>query len=170
MRIRTNILERRAREWANHKSDYCHGLWCWQIPSIKIYYTLTELLSTRTIIRTQSVQSLSHVQLCDSMDCRLSGFPFHHQLPELAHTHVHSVDDAIQPSHFCHPFLLPSIFPNIRVFSNKSGLHIRWRKYWSFSFSISPSNEYSRPFSIIRTTLLLKMCWVNSDCSLTWLC
>ena len=48
-------------------------------------------------------------------------------------------------NHFilCHPFLLPSIFPSIRVFSNESALHIRWPKYWSFSFSISPSNEYS---------------------------
>ena len=43
----------------------------------------------------------------------------------------------------CHPLLLPSIFPSIRVFSNESALHIRWPKYWSFSFSISPSNEYS---------------------------
>ena len=44
---------------------------------------------------------------------------------------------------FCHPFLLPSIFPSIRVFSNESVLHLRWPKYWSFSFSVSPSNEYS---------------------------
>ena len=49
---------------------------------------------------------------------------------------------------FCHPFLLStSIFPNIRVFSNESVLHIRWPKYWSFSFCISPSNEYSRVIS-----------------------
>ena len=47
----------------------------------------------------------------------------------------------------CRPLLLPSIFPSIRVFSNKSVLHIRWPKYWSFSFSISPSNEYSRLIS-----------------------
>ena len=82
--------------------------------------------------------------LCDSMDCSTSGFPFHHQSPELAQTHVHWVSDAIQPSH---PLLSPSppafIFPSIRVFSNESVLCIRWSKYWSFSFSISPSNEYS---------------------------
>ena len=49
---------------------------------------------------------------------------------------------------FCHPLLLlPSIFPSIRVFSNESVLHIRWPKYWSFSFSINPSNEYSRLIS-----------------------
>ena len=77
--------------------------------------------------------------LCDPMDCSMPGFPVHHQLPELAQTHVHRVSDAIQPSHPL--FLLPSIFLSIRVFSNESVLHIRWPKNWSFTFS--PSNEYS---------------------------
>ena len=79
----------------------------------------------------------------DHMDCSTPGLPVHHQLPELAQTHVQCVSDAIQPSY---PLLSP--FPPafnlpIRVFSNESLLHIRWPKYWSFSFSISPSNEYS---------------------------
>ena len=81
------------------------------------------------------------------MDCSCSrpGFPVHHQLPELAQTHVHRVDDAIQPSHpLLSLLLLPSIFPRIRVFSNESVLRIRWPKYWrSFSVRIGPSNEYS---------------------------
>ena len=80
------------------------------------------------------------------MDCSLLGFSVHYQLPELAPTHVHRVGDAIQPSWMvvCRPLLLlPSIFPSIRVFSNESVFHIRWPKYWSSSFSISPSNEYS---------------------------
>ena len=77
------------------------------------------------------------------MDCTTPGFLVHHQLPEFTQTHIHRVSDAIQPSHFCHPLLLPPIFPSIRVFSNKSVLCIRWPKYCSFSFSISPSNEYS---------------------------
>ena len=79
------------------------------------------------------------------MDCSTPGFPVHHQLPKLAQTHVHRVAGAIQPYHpLCCPLLLLlSVFPNIRVFSNESALHIRWPKYWSFSFSISPSNEYS---------------------------
>ena len=78
------------------------------------------------------------------MDYSMPGFPVHHQLPELAQTYIHRVGDAIQPSHLlCPLLLLPSIFPSIRVFSNGSALHIRWPKYWSFSFSISPSNEYS---------------------------
>ena len=78
------------------------------------------------------------------MDCSMSSFPLHPQLPELAQTHVHQVGDVIQPSHTL-PFLLllPSIFPCIRVFSNESVLCIRWPKDWSFSFSISSSNEYS---------------------------
>ena len=82
--------------------------------------------------------------LSDPMDCSTPGFPVHHHLPELAQTHVHWVGDAIQPSILCHPLLLlPSIFLRIRVFSSESVLRIRWPKYWSFSFSISPSSEYS---------------------------
>ena len=69
--------------------------------------------------------------------------PVHHQLPEFTHTHVHWVGDAIQLRSLCRPLLLrPSIITSIRVFSNESALHIRWPKYWSFSFSISPSNEH----------------------------
>ena len=95
-----------------------------------------------------SVQFSSVIQscptLCVLMDGSMPGFPVHHQLPELAQTHVHQVGDAIQPFIFCHPLLLlPSIFPSIRVFSNESVLCIKWPKYWSFSSSISPSKEYS---------------------------
>ena len=72
------------------------------------------------------------------------GLPFHHQFPEFTPTHVHQVSDAIQPSH---PRSSPSPpafnLSQNRVFSNKSVLPIRWPKYWSFSFSISSSNEYS---------------------------
>ena len=79
------------------------------------------------------------------MDCSMPGLPVHHQLPKPTQTHVHCVSDAIQPSHpLSSPLLLlPSIFPSIRVFSNELALLIRWPKYWSFSFSISPFNEYS---------------------------
>ena len=83
--------------------------------------------------------------LCDSMDCNTSGLPVHHQLPEFTQTHVHWV--SVMPSNHlilcCPLLLLPSIFPSIRVFSNESALRIGWPKYWCFSFSISPSNEYS---------------------------
>ena len=82
--------------------------------------------------------------LCEPMDWRTPGLPVHHQLPEYTHTHVHWVGD---PSHhfiLCHHLLfLLSIVPSIRVLSNESVLRIRWPKYWSFSFGISLSNEYS---------------------------
>ena len=82
--------------------------------------------------------------LCNPMNCIMPGFPDYHQLPELAETHVHRVSDAIQPSHPCHTLLLLlSIFSSTGVFSDESVLCIRWPKYWNFSFSISPSNEYS---------------------------
>ena len=78
------------------------------------------------------------------MDCSTPGHPVHHQLLELTQTHV--IESVMPSSHLilCRSLLLPpSIFPSIRVFSNQSALRIRWPKYWSFSFSISPSNEYS---------------------------
>ena len=78
--------------------------------------------------------------LCDPMNRSTPGFPVYHQLPEFTQTHVHQVSDAIQPSH---PLSSPSpIPPSIRVFSNESTLHMRWPKYWSFSFSIIPSKEH----------------------------
>ena len=86
----------------------------------------------------------SSLTLCDPMDCSTPGFLVHHQLPEFTQTHVHWVGDAIQPSHpLSSLFLLPLIFPSISIFSKESVLCIRWPEYWSFSFSISPSNEYS---------------------------
>ena len=91
-----------------------------------------------------SVQSLSRVPLWNPMNRSMPGLPVHHQLLEFTQTHVHRVGDAIQPSP---PLLSPSppapIPPSIKVFSNESTLHMRWPKYWSFSFSISPSNEHS---------------------------
>ena len=71
------------------------------------------------------------------MNCSTPGLPVHHQLPEFTQTPVHWVGDAIQPSHPLRPlFLLLPIPPSIRVFPNESTLHMRWPKYWSFSFSI----------------------------------
>ena len=94
-------------------------------------------------VQCSSVTQSSPTQ-CKPMDCSMPGFPVHHQLPELAQTHVHRVGDAIQPSHpLSSPSPPASIFPSIRFFSNESVLHIRWPEYWSFSFNISPSNEYS---------------------------
>ena len=84
------------------------------------------------------------------MDCSRPGFPVLHYLPEFAQIYINRVSDAIKsvmPSNhliLCHPILLlPSVFPSFRVFSSESVLRIMWPKYWSLSFSISPSNEYS---------------------------
>ena len=88
-----------------------------------------------------SVQSLSHVQLFVTSwtaACQASLAITNSQFTQ---THIHWVGDAIQPSHPLSS--LPSIFPNIRVFSNVLAFRISWTKYWSFSFNISPPNEYS---------------------------
>ena len=81
--------------------------------------------------------------LYDPMNHSTPGLPVHHQLLVFTQTHAHRVGDAIQRSH---PLSSPSPpalnLPSIRVFSNESALHIRWPKYWSFSFNISPSNEH----------------------------
>ena len=83
--------------------------------------------------------------LCDPMDCHMPGLLVNRQLPEFVQIHVHWWSQwCHQPSHpLLSHLLLPSIFPSIRVFSNGSVLRIRWPKYWSFNFGISPSNEYS---------------------------
>ena len=93
---------------------------------------------------------------CDPMNHSVPGLPVHHQLLESTQTHVHK---SVMPSNhliLCHPLLLlPSIFASIRVFSNESALHIRWPKYWSFSFNISPSNEHPGLISFRRDWLNL---------------
>ena len=94
----------------------------------------------------QPVSSVAQscLTLCDPMDCSTLGFPVHQQCPEPVQTHVHCIGDAIQPSH---PLSSPSPpafnLSSIRDFSKELAVRIRWPKYWSFNFSISPSNEYS---------------------------
>ena len=120
------------------------------------------------------------------MDCSTPGLPVQHQLLEPAQTNVHQVGDAIQPSHpLSSPsppafrrrmkaLGMPSIFPSIRVFSSESVLRIRWPKYWSFS--ISPSNEYSRLISFridwsdlaVQGTLKSLLQHYNSKASILW--
>ena len=96
-----------------------------------------------------SVQLLSCVGLfVTDMDHSTPDLPVRHQLPEFTQTPVHRVGDAIQPAHPLSSHLLPpSVFPSIRVFSNESTRRMRWPKYWNFSFSISPSNQYSKLIS-----------------------
>ena len=119
---------------------------------------MISFISNNLIINyNQSVSSVSQscLTLCDPMDCSMPGFPVHHQLLELAQTHVHRVSDAIQPSH---PRSSPSPpafnLSQNRVFSNESALCIRWPTYWSFSFNNSPSNEYLGLISFIIAGLI----------------
>ena len=106
------------------------------------------------------ISSVAHscLTLCDPVDCSTPGFPVHHHLPEFVQTHVHRVSDAIHLLILCCPLLLlPSVFPSIRVFSSESVFHIRWPKYWSFTFSISPSNEFSGLISFRTKPLYIPM-------------
>ena len=96
----------------------------------------------------------SRLTLCNPMNRSMPGLPVHHQLPEFTQTHVHLVSDAIQPSHPLSSPSLPPIPPSIRVFSNESILRMRWPKYWSFSFSISLSNEHPGP-------IFFRMDWLD---------
>ena len=92
---------------------------------------------------------------CDPMNRSMPGLPVHHQLPELPR--LKSIEPVMPSNHLilcCPLLLLPSIFSSIRVFSNESALLIRWPKYWSFSFNISPSNEHPGPIS-------LRMDWLD---------
>ena len=94
-----------------------------------------------TVVGIDSFSSVTQLclTLCNPLDHSTPGFPVHHWLPDFSQTHVHRVSDTI----LCRPLLLlASIFPNIRIFSSESVLHIRWPKYWSFSLSIIPSNKY----------------------------
>ena len=109
------------------------------------HYLATKHQTTYPSVQFSSVTQ-SRPTLRDPMDCSMPGLPVHHRsLLKLV-----SIESVIPYNHLilCHPLLLlPSIFPSIRVFSSESVLGIRWPKYWSFSFSISPSNEYSRLIS-----------------------
>ena len=115
---------------------------------LSFFFFLTEL-SVWIFCPFSSVHSVAQScpTLLNPMDCSTPGLSVHHQIPRFTQTHVHWVGDAIQPSHpLSSPsppagILQESIFPSIRVFSNESGLHIRWPKDWSFSFNINPSNE-----------------------------
>ena len=112
--------------------------------------------STSLVIQFSSVAQ-SCLTLCDPMNRTMPGLPVHHQLPEFTQTHVHRFGDAIQPSH---PFSSPSPpAPNSpqhqSLFPNESILRMRWPEYWSFSFSISPSNEHSGLISFRMNWLAL---------------
>ena len=104
-----------------------------------MYSTLINHIQFRSVAQ-------SSPTLCDPMDCSTPGLLVHHQLPLKVQLKLISIESVMPSNHLivCHPLLLlPSVFPSIRVFSSESALRIRWPKYCSFSFSISPFSEYS---------------------------
>ena len=107
-------------------------------------FKCNKILLLLSFLHITVVHSLSCPTLCDPMDCSMPGFPVLQYLLEFALIYFHLIGDSIQHLTLCHPLLLlPSIFPGIWVFSNEPALRIKWSKYWSFNFSISPSSEYS---------------------------
>ena len=119
------------------------GSFYYYLYSSCIYSCHLFLISSASVSVQFTSVSQSCPTLCDPMDCSTPGFPVHHQLLEL--TQTMSIESVMPSNHLilCRPLLPPSTFPSIRVFSNESVLRIRCPKQWSFSFSISPSNEYS---------------------------
>ena len=140
-----------------------HREWTWTWGKGRVGQT--ERVALTCICSVSSVAQ-SFLTLCDPMDCSTPVFPVHHQLPEPTQTRVHCIGDAIQPSH---PLSSPS--PPALNLSQHQGLfrwsvlHIRWPKYWSFSFNISPSNEYSGliSFRIDWLDLYATMCKIMLD-------
>ena len=123
----------------------CHFLLQFMLLSMP-YNTLIEPHGCQHLaLLFSSVQSLSHVQLfATPMDCSTPGLPVHH-LHSQSLLKLISIESVMSSNHLvlsCPLLLSPSIFPSLRVFSNESALCIRWPKYWTFSFNISPSNEY----------------------------
>ena len=119
-------------------------LFCDSLDLPQLPYSRNSAGAAHSYVYLGSVQfSQSCLTLCNPMDCSTPGLPLHRQLPEFTQTHVRWVGDAINHL-LCRPLLpLPSIFPSIRVCSSELALRIRWPKHWSFSFRISPFNEYS---------------------------
>ena len=110
---------------------------------IAVFCTIIKMEIPKVSINRWSSVAQSCVTLCDPMDCSTPGPSITNLLSLFT---LMSIESVMPSNHLilrCPLLLLPSIFPGIRVFSNESVLHIRWPKYWSFSFSISPSNEYS---------------------------
>ena len=145
------ILKNGQKNWTNTSPEKIH---VWE----RIIWKGAEHIKWQFSSVAQSCPTL-----CNPMNCSSPGLPVHHQFLEFTQTHVHRVGDAIQPSH---PLSSPSPpalnLSQHRVFSNESALRIRWPKYWSFSFNISPSNEHS---GLISREMQIIIKWVNHNIS-----
>ena len=126
---------------------FCYERMLWLILHNRHYKILKKLFQLFSSVKFSSVAQLCPT-LCDPMSCRTPGLPVHHHLPWFTQTHVPGVGDAIQPSHPLSSPFPPAPNPSQHqsfqwvIFSNESTLHMRWPKYWSFSFSIIPSKEH----------------------------
>jgi len=131
------------------------GMFC-TLKTLFICIAVSETVKGKSLLESVSSVAQLCLTLSNPVYFSTSGFPVHHQLRLFKLVSI----ELVMPSNhliFCHSlFLLPSLFSSIRVFSNESFLHVRWPKYWSFSFSLSPSNEYSGliTFRIDRFDLL----------------
>ena len=153
-----HLLKNRNTESFTHHNYFAFCLFCLE-DLLHIILFFVSSTNSNSLFKTQLLWSLNQSfticsfqfssvtqscpTLCNPMNHSMPGLPIHHQLLESTQTHVHLVSDAIQPSN---PQSYPSppapIPPSIRVFSNESTLRMRWPKYWSFIFSISPCNEH----------------------------
>ena len=122
--------EEPKKTWTIYTIDMTHHCWC--LPWSLVWDCCCCCSVTQSCLT-----------LCDPTDYSTPGFPVLHYLPDFAHTHVHWVSDAIQPSHPLLSLSSPAFsLSQSQVLFNESALHIRGPKYWSFSFSISPFNEH----------------------------
>ena len=138
-----------GKQW----KQYTETLFSWAPKSLRMVTAamkLKDACSLEEKLWPISAQFSSVAQSCltlwDPMDHSTPGVPVHHQLPEFSLPILMSIVLVVPSNHLipcCPLLLLPSIFPSIRVFWNESAPRIRWPKYWSFSFNISPSNEHS---------------------------
>ena len=108
-----------------------------------MFFNFVSLFFCRFMLPSVQFSSVqSYPTLYDPLNRSTPGLPVHHKLPEFTQTHVYPVGDAIQPSHPLLSSSPPAPNPSQHLFYNESALRMRWPKYWSFSFSISPSNEH----------------------------
>ena len=174
---------------SNLQNPVCHSLWI-QLYSLLLTTKSTYLDINCKLLKGRDPSSFGSgtthsnlllfsrciVSLCDPLNCSMPGFPTH-CLPQFSQAHVFW---AVMPSNrliLCQPLLLLSIFPRVKVISSESALPIRWPKYWSFSFSISPSNEYSGLISFridsfdllaVQGTLKSLLQYHSSKASILW--
>ena len=145
------------RKWLLKGSNQPHGT---HINNLNLYSGEYKLVAYRQNFASVQFTSVAQscLTLCKPMNHSMSGLPVHHQLPESTQTHVLCVGDAIQPSHPLSSPSPPAVnLSQHQVFSNESALRIKWPKYWSFSFNISPFHQVAKVFGASASVLLMNI-------------